>query len=47
MDKDINVKFFLKLDNFEDLLLDGLNIFFLRDSININIYFFEIFFYKK
>jgi hypothetical protein len=31
--KNINVKFFLELDNLADLLLDGLNILFLRNPI--------------
>lgn len=31
MNKDINVKLFLKFDNFVNFLLDGLDILFLRD----------------
>ena len=35
MDEHIDIKFFLELDNFVDLLFDGFNILFLRDPIII------------
>ena len=34
--KNINVKLFLELDNLADLLLDGLNILFLRNPTKVN-----------
>lgn len=33
MNQDINIEFLLELDNFVDFLLDGLNIFLLRNPI--------------
>lgn len=37
MNQNINIKFFLELDNFVNFLLDGLNIFFLGDPKENNI----------
>lgn len=37
MNQNINIKFFLELDNFVNFLLDGLNIFILGDPKEKNI----------